>query len=97
MDNGFSEEYRQHIINLRKINFEGYKYWIDNGWDEAVTFEEFLLIRLDSQKEMYDKLMELFKKHNPSIFKGLTEIGEEIFNSLEKWDKIEKEFKEEYL
>ena len=96
MDNEFSEEYRQHIINLREINFEGYKHSIDNGLDSTITFEEFLLIRLDSQKDEYDRLLEEFVRINPSYFEEMDKECEQILDSLKSWDKIEEKFKEEY-
>ena len=97
MKTEFTEEYKQYIKNQRKFYFDTYNYWIENGLDSTITFEEFLLIRLDSkEKDAYERLMKEFVRLNPSYFEESDKECEQLLDSFEKWDKIEEKFKEEY-
>ncbi len=73
-----------------------YNFYIEE-YESEITFENFLILHILSQKDEIDSLMQELIKLNPPWMEEIDEIAEEFFDTLKKEDKeAEEKFKRDY-
>tara|TARA_Y100000004_G_scaffold194463_1_gene259120 strand:+ start:1659 stop:1946 length:288 start_codon:yes stop_codon:yes gene_type:complete len=89
-------------INMDKLEKEKetlirrYNFYIEE-YESEITFENFLILHILSQKDEIDSLMQELIKLNPPWMEEIDEIAEEFFDTLKKEDKeAEEKFKRDY-
>ncbi len=89
------DEIREKYMNLyNKRHIGGHKILKD------LTFEEYLLLTLQSRDSECSALIEELKKYNPPIFQEVDKLIDEHIKAIEKakqnMEKTKKDFQEEY-